>query len=440
MSEILLDGNVAFLPGISAAVMVEQPSVKPSSPQVKKTTSSEIIPWGDNNSLPQDVIETTSKSTEFMPLLEKKMAIVYARGFFPSEIIGYDDEGNYKFKPIFDPEILAFLRQNNIERFCQEYLMDFGMFFNCFDELLLSKDRSKIVQIVHQETAYCRYKKTNTKGILDEVVINANWPNAKYDSEESIKIPLVDPYNLNRVQDLRDSKHQRIVYPTHYSTPGKSYYQLAHNYGWIASGWADVSAAIPKWKTALMKNQITVKYLIRIPYTYWIQTYSDWDQKPELQATRKREKLAQVNAWLTDVENTGKSIMTEYGMDQQLQKEIPGWEIKAIDGNKFESGAYIEDSQEASAHLMRSLGIDSAIVGAGPGKKMGAGSGSDKRVAFDIAVATAAFYRNPLIEILNFIADYNGWNERYNNLLQWTWRDTIITTLDKGNDAEEVKQ
>lgn len=438
--DVQFDNNVAFMPGISAAVMMESPAVQPTSPKVKETLSSEIIPWGDNNSLPQDVIEITSASTEFMPLLEKKMAIIYGRGFYPAEIIGYNDDSSYKLKPIFDLEILEFLRKNNIERFSQEYLMDFGMFFNCFDELLVSKDRSKIVQIIHQETAYCRYKKANSKGILDKVVINANWPNAKIDNEESNTIDLIDPYNLNRVEDFKNSSIKKVIYPTHYSTPGKSYYQLAHNYGWISSGWADVSAAIPKWKTALMKNQITVKYLIKIPYTYWKQAFDDWEAKPELQAQRKKEKLTQVNTWLTDVENTGKSIMTEYGLDQNLQKEIQGWQIEAIDSKKFESGAYIEDSQEASAHLMRSLGIDSAIVGSGPGKKMGAGSGSDKRVAYDIAVATAAFYRNPLIEIMNFISDYNGWNEKYNNLLQWTWRDTIITTLDQGNDAKEVSQ
>ncbi|MNH20583.1 hypothetical protein D3C79_803600 [compost metagenome] len=121
--------------------------------------------------------------------------------------------------------------------------------------------------------------------------------------------------------------------------------------------------------------------------------------------------------------------MSEYATSASGEK-MHGWEIIPIE-DKLKEGAYIEDSQEASAHLMRAMGLDATLVGAGPGRNMGAGSGSDKRIAFNIYVALLQPYRDVILEPLNFISDYNGWTERIEGLT-WRFREAKLETLDKG--------
>jgi hypothetical protein len=222
-----------------------------------------------------------------------------------------------------------------------------------------------------------------------------------------------------------NSNLYKVVYPISYPTPGKAYYQLAHWDSFRTSGWLEVAALIPKYKLALMKNQMSIKYHIEIPFSYWTKKFKDWDAKPELQLQRKQDESNRLNKFLTDVENTGKSIMTEFEYDKASGKEYAGWKIKSVSAEK-QDGKFIEDAQEASSYLMRALGVDPAIVGAGPGKNIGAGSGSDKRVAFNIYVSLLQAYRDAILEPLMFVADYNGWFKKYDENLVFRFHENSM--------------
>lgn len=161
-----------------------------------------------------------------------------------------------------------------------------------------------------------------------------------------------------------------------------------------------------------MKNQMRINYLISIPTTYWAAAYADWNTlTPEEQSNRKKTKLTEVNDRLTGVENAGKSIMIEVGVDVNGEK-LPGWDITVLE-DKLKDGSYIEDSQEASAHLLRALGLDGTLVGAGPGRNLNAGGGSDKLIAFNMYVALLGAQRQVVDEPVYFAARYNGYYERY---------------------------
>ncbi|MOA12613.1 hypothetical protein D3C78_1326240 [compost metagenome] len=81
---------------------------------------------------------------------------------------------------------------------------------------------------------------------------------------------------------------------------------------------------------------------------------------------------------------------------------------------------------------MRALGIDGTLVGDGPGKKMGAGSGSDKRIAYNIYCSLLQTHRDKLLKPLDFIADFNGWTDRLQGL-KFRFRDIRLETLDKSH-------
>ena len=100
--------------------------------------------------------------------------------------------------------------------------------------------------------------------------------------------------------------------------------------------------------------------------------------------------------------------MVTFVSDPRYNKEYQGWKIEAID-NKIKDGIYIEDSNEASSHLLYALSMDPTIIGSQPGSKLGSGSGSDKQVAFNIYIDTVKAHQDLILEPFRWIAEYNGW-------------------------------
>lgn len=427
MEDIIHDGNVTLIlsKGVSVYAETEKPKARPTSPLLKESSSGEVIaPWGDSNDFPQQIIKIASVNPEIPTLLDNKVRVTYAKGIFAAKITGYDNNQNEILEVIKDDEMARWFRVSQFNRYLLEALTDFYWFFNAFPELIISRDRSIINQISVNAAESCRWEKMNSSGISQNIFVNANFPNAKATDPETTKIPVIDPYDVNKVQALKEKSNVfKVVYPINYPTPGKTYYQLAHWDSIRSSGWLEVAALIPKYKLSKMKNQMSLKYHIEIPYEYWSNKYKDWETKPNLKESRKQEESERLNKFLTDVENTGKSIITEFSFDKITGKEFPGWKIKTI-GAEEQKGTLLEDAQEASSYLMRALGVDPAIVGAGPGKNIGAGSGSDKRVAFNIYVSLLQTYRDAILEPLQFIADYNGWYDKHGENLVFRFRET----------------
>lgn len=434
--------DLVYLPGVKAVGMTDR-NKQPTRPVVKDPENEAILgkiqPWGEDNDFPQQLAELGSNSTIIGPTLEKKVNFLYGKGVKPFVVTDIDDAGNEKLRALKSGEIQEiddFILRTNLQRYILEAANDFYWFLNPFPELILSKNRKKIKQIVAQEATYCRW------GIMDEregrskyCYINANWP----DTEEKYikKVATIDPYAYDRFEQLRHGNEWKYIYPLSYPSPGKSYYQLVPWYAASMSGWLDVAQAIPKWKKALMANQISIKYIIKVPAYWWEWKYPDWNEKKNLQKKRKETEYKKVETFLTGEENAGKPFMTTFKYSHQMQKELPGWSIEAVD-NKMKDGMYIEDSQEASAHLLYALGVDPTLVGFSPGGKnrSGGGSGSDKRVAYNMYIETIEPHRDIILEPLRFISQYNGWPSE----LRWKFTYSQIATLQGGQETTQNVQ
>lgn len=397
-----------------------------------ENTSEKVAYWGDENDFPQKVIEDAELSTELPALLDWKARVLQGRRVLPF-IENYDDEsGDFKYTFVDDEEIREFLNQLTTKRYFREAATDFKWFWNVFPELIKSESGDKIVQIVAADASFCRWSKMNNKGKIERCYINANWPDAKVDDPETIDRKVIDIYAKDPIGDLKkDRATTNIIYPITYPSPGKVYYQLAPWNGYRTSGWQKIAQSVPKSKAKMTAHLLSAKYILQIPFGYWPAIYKDWEKlKPEEQLEKKKAKVKEINDKLTGDENAGKTILVEVGFDAN-GKEIPGWKIEPIKGHEVNK-EQLEDSREASEHLMRALGVDPTLVGDGPGKKMGGGSGSDKRIAFNITVALMQPYRDVILEPLYFIADYNGWLQKYPNLVFRTI-EIKLETLDKNH-------
>lgn len=434
---LALVGGGQLIVDIGEVLNLGELKTKPVSPQIKEQSQSEVAIWGEENNFPQQVIEIAELSTELPALLDWKARLLIGRGVVAMQKVFNADKKKWEYEAVQDDEIDLFLTDTTTKRYFYEAATDLYWFANIFPELIKSKDGKSIAYIGTQDASFCRWSKMNKKGVVENCYINANWPDAKVSDEETTTVDVIDPYDFERVENTRNSKKERYIYPVSTPSPGKIYYQLAPWNGFITSSWAEISRAVPKSKNALMKQILSAKFILQIPFSYWPMAYKDWTKlTEEQQMAKKKAKVKEINEQLTGIEATGRTILVEVGMDPLTGKEIPGWKIIPIESG-IKGGESLEDSREASQHLRQSLDLDPTLVGEGPGKSIGAGSGSDKRVAFNMKVSMLGPHRELLLEPLYFIADYNGWRKKYPRL-EFKFIEVELETLDKGKTSSEV--
>lgn len=410
-----------------------EPAKKPDAPKPQlEDYSDEVSFWGEENDFPQTIIEAVESSTELAPLLDWKARVMQGRELLPFKLKGWDPVNKrMEYEFVNDPEILEFLTNRITQRYLREAAVDFFYFWNVFPDMIKSVDGEKIAYLGTHDASWCRWGKMDDKGNIDKCFVSPDWPNANTSDKKNVpSFKVIDPYDYNAVEKLKsDTGTDRFVFPISYPSPGKAFYQLAPWNGFITTQWAKIARSIPKAKESQQSKILSAKYILQIPVNYWPTVHKDWHKKkPEEQRDIKKTKVKEINEDLTGTKNTGKTILTEVGYDEN-GREIPAWKIIPIESVTKE-GEHLEDSREASEHLMRALGVDPTLVGDGPGKKMGSGSGSDKRVAFNIYVALQQPYRDVILEPLKFIAEYNGWVKKHPGLT-FRFVEIEIETLDK---------
>lgn len=388
-------------------------ALEPSTPQKQYLGygPGDVAPWGEDNLFPHQVLRDIENNTILPSLLEKKTSVMYGDGLCYGIVEGYDSDGNEVFKRQSIPEIDKFMKQSRLNRYAFEALSDINTFANAFPELVLSKDRKKIVGISTQEAIWCRYQKPQD-GQLQNVYINANWDYSAWPGDEyTYTVPIIDPYYdaVGNLQAREDSF--KYIYPISIPSPDKAFYQLASWNSVRRSGWLDVMAAIPNFKKMLFKNQLSVKYIVEIHHLYWDWKYGDWEGKT-LDERRGliESELKGFNDVMSGTNGAGKTVMTTT-IRTAKGEDVAAFKVTAID-DKLKDGIYIEDSHEAASHIYTAVGVPSALMGTSPGKSSsggGAGGGSEPRVLFNNLISTSTFQQSLVLEPLELISDYNNW-------------------------------
>ncbi|OIN56778.1 hypothetical protein [Arsenicibacter rosenii] len=418
--------------GSTAPAAGAKPSAAKPDTNLLTSQFGDIMNWGDDNALPQRIIELYNRDPIIPATLGKLMTMLVGRGIMAvQETI--DDNGKDKDIRVNDLQINRFLRSIQTKQYLREMSGDLSWFFNGFPEMILSRDRSEIVQIHPLNAEECRYGKMTDAGDLPYVYLSSEWE--KGYTREPKQLSAIDPYRIDRVDWLRDSSLYKCVYPLKFPTPGKRVYALPHHYAIVESGWLDVHLAIPTFKKFLLKNQISIKYHWKIDFEYWKVRYGEiWDKadaKKRMQI--QRDWITEQTRALANMEKSGVSIVTPMAYDPRDQKAQQRELIKIEEiKDSSKEGKYIEDNLEAAANIFYALGLDPVISGFAGGDKMGSRSGgSDKREGYLIALQMLNFFRDLLLEPIQFVAEYNGWTDRHPDLA-FRFKDTILTTLDTG--------
>lgn len=402
--------QTAYLRQSSAVVSVKSVSTGgAATAPIKSTFSDEVDsgehqPWTTTDDYPKvSRIKVEDSSTAF-PLIMKKVGMMFGKGLIYYKEVKTAEGVTYDFPDV--PEINEFIFRNDCSYLMMERMMDYILLNNVFCEYIKNDSNSQIFNLNHLEAEFSRFGTVKGKDVID-IKYKGDWESS--DTPEIL--PFVSKRNKYNKAELEKLKKSFVVHSC-FPSPGRTLYAKSPLHGVLKDkGWLDYANSVPEIMNAVNENAMNIKYHIQIPEDYWKTINKDWISLD--QNTRDEyinAKLVEMDNFLSGSKNAYKSFITHFSTDPVTGKKLVGWEIEAID-DKTKADKFLTSLQEADTQISRSIGIDTSLSGIqAAGGKMGAGSGSDKRVGFQNSIAMS--YADSLIitEPLRIAQYYNGWD------------------------------
>lgn len=446
-------GAVGLLRGSKSVVTVEARSttlfrVPDKEPQPFKKLGKDmpgIVSWGDNNRLPQELIEKIYLN----PVTASGILFNIQMGYGNGIEYGYWEMNNNKkvWIPAYDEKIEEFFENNDIQGYLLEQLTDMVTFFNVFPELIFNADGNVITNIKSKEAAFSRWSELDKikrrilfhyysgkwhktpdpeTEIFATEVLDMNYPlehlKVLCGQMPDVSFEKMDAKAFNYV---KEQKRYSFIVPIGFPTPGKGYYNRPYYTSIFDSSWYDFSGKIPEFKLAMMANQATIKYHVQLAHDYFETIFKhEGITGQEEQKARIKKEYNDIDAYLKDTKNTGKSLVSfiRYTADG---KELPRVKITVLE-NHYKGGEYLEDSEEASNIMSYAMGVHPSLMGSAPGKSKSI-NGTEARELFIIKQALMRPLRDRLLRPLYMVKAINKWNSR----IRFQIPDTVLVTQDK---------
>ena len=400
---ILGKGKAIVTPATTKTDAAKTKNIEPYDPSPREWSY-----WGDDNLFPQGVLSDLEKNSVAWRALDKRKRVHFGRGIVAYRDITSAVSGKPDREIVKDPDVVEFFRVNQINKRWPDLIGSLEIFANGWIEFILNKGKERINKVYIKDPAYSRLAKMEEKSLrIPSLFYSAQWAySPSEDTGTVVRIPMWD----SNKYDGSTYPDGNFIYPVYYRSFNKSYYHLAVWNSVRANKWMDIANKVPVLKSSIMKNQMTIKYHITIPDDYFTQRYPSPNFTKEEQEAKRKEVLDDMNEFLADVENSGKTFVTFAFYNKIKQEYLTGWKIEVID-NKLQESAYLPDSQAANSEILFAIGVDPCLIGAGlPGGKLGAGSGSDKREAYWMLNADMGPDRQVSLDPLYFIRDFNKWD------------------------------
>lgn len=430
-------GGLTYLPEAKALIAMKPSREIFTEPDSVKTIGDyKIVPWGDDNNMPANIIEKIEKNEVVSANLEFNVLMAYGTGIKPMRRIL--DKGKLQgYEEVFDnEEVLNFFEDNDIAGYFLEQLTDLKIFYNVFPEIILSNDKKKIVMLRSKEASFSRWGQIEKgAGRITKHYYSSKWGDNP--NKENITVSEVldrfNPYESLNEYITKGIKEPRFIVPVNFPSAGRTYYQRASWWSIFQSGWYDFSVMIPEAKKALMKHRFAVKYIIYLSPKYFDSIFKQEGidkNNTEAVAARVDQEHQMFSDFLTGSDKAGKGIVSLKEMIHSTQgaKEEKYIEVVSIDVAK-EGGEFIEDSAEVNSIISYAMGIDLDM----PGKKTGGMSGTDKRERFMIKQALMKPFRDRIMRPLTLIKRFNKWPSD----IVIAVPDIEFTTLDKNKSGKQ---
>lgn len=407
------------------------------------------IDWarrGRNNDLPYLILKKIGANVTVGSNVEHKEKIVMGDGVMVYRKKRSAD-GSVVMEELLEsdaPEVFGFMTDNDYEQLRQEIANDLIIFGDAFVQYVFNnEDRPRLVQVKALESACSRIS------LIDEETGRIEWHGYSAEWQKGTVTDLVATPLLHRQTPLLDlrvrmgiepnekglkelGKERVYVHNLRISTPGRFYYSKPYWWSLFVSGWYDFATAIPVYKKSLIKNQMSIRYLVYIKETFYEGLYKELgiaDTEDEKKANARREFLESIEKYLTGEDNAGKSFVSYFRYDKLKGFQDKDVIIEPLKQEKV-GGEYIEDSEEVSNTICYAMGVHPSIIGASPGKSKNI-NGTEARELFIIEQALMKRYQELTLAPLYAAKMMNGWDKD----IYFSVVNTQLTTLDKGTGA-----
>lgn len=385
--------------------------------------------WGKDDRFPTTLREKIEQVPMAGQAIYKLIALMYGNslGYYRNADRQSD---NNRIKRAYIPKVEQFLRRNRIPlRWLVPQFGDYRYYMNCFSEMILSKDKQQITGIYHKSAEHCRRSIQNPDTLYSEYLLYSPSFACGYPEYDKVKrVPIFDWQDEERF--LRRLVGYKFAWHSRFETPGAIYYARPFWVGLFRkNGWVDASIAVPEIVNAMMKNQISLKYQINIPESYFVTRYPEWNSYT---AKRKdqifKSLVTTINTMLSGTENAYRSVAFYFQDDVMGGSNSFGKvEIIPID-DKIKRDSWVPSAEKSDAQVVQGLGLHPSQVGLAPeGGKMGAGSGSDQRESYNTQITINTLDQDIVLEPLNFVAEFNSrtdpdWDVSF--FIDHTWHTT----------------
>lgn len=447
-----LDAHTAFLSGSRTMVITEPVPLyftahEPKSlPGAMAEKYPKMVPWGEDNNLPQLIEAKVAKDYFMSPNMLFNVLTGYGEGIMPvrriiegSQVLHVPYTGN--------PEVRIFFEENNTVSYLLEQLTDLNYFFSVFPELIFNAengDKRKIVQIASKEAMFSRWaemeKEGKQKGHIKYHYYSSKWGEGAQTDNDIVATPVLD--RVSPVRHLREmmkedegkgvtARRNRVIVPVCLPTPGKPYYPKPYWYALFESGVHDFGQKIMPFKNAALDNMSNIRFVIELGPGYFEEIFRrERIMEDKEQEKRRKKEYADFDKFLKGVKNTHKSIITFQKMGPD-GKPYPMVVIKQIESKI--GGELIADNEEVANLTAYAQGVHPSLVGAAPGKTKTI-NGTEARELFILKQTMQKPLRDLLLLPFYITKAINQWPED----LYFSIPNIQLTTLDKNPTGQQT--
>ena len=403
----------------------------------------EVVAWGADNQLPYQLKEKVEKNSVMSQDKFFNVLTCYGRGLEYMDVATRNEKNPL---PTSDTEIKRFFIRNNMKRFFAEQVTDLKYYFFCVCVVILNRERTRIVRLVHKDACHVRFQKADENGRIKNILF-ADWKDSNQPENVEV-LPLLDEYDplgdlMARADKERDPLGIFKVMPRQYTkfaivcrmpTVGCHYYPIPYWSATLRDGWYDIYGLLTAAKKSKIRNGQNIRYHVEINTEFWENRARERGISLNTQAfvDMKDDFVQQLKEYLGGSENSDKLIWSEFNalMDGKERHNI---KINVVDTSKA-GNEYNDDVAEASNVLAYSDNVHPNLAGATPGKSQMNNSGSDKRELFTLKQTLETMPHDMMMTVHNTVIYFNGWEEK-------VYPDVpmiILTTLDQNTDAKQV--
>lgn len=398
-----------------------------------------VLTWGKNNDFPHLADEIISGTSVLNTGLKFLRQLTIGQGLFPCQVTGYDDKGNEQLSPFNDKVLVALLNSRTVRKYTEKVSRDYFKYGAGFC-LLVPNINGKIIGIQSVNAKFVRITAPDANG-LQKAIVSGGWPTSPGLNGDVVQVyDVLNDYDPDMHLELLKRNgliRKPVMYcvrdtwsnEEHYSEPvWLSAYRL---------GWIEIAHMVPTFLKHAYENQVTWKWHVQIPYSYWEHRFPRDDSRYDTPDKRKIAidvAMREIENNLCGTDNAEKPLVTHYSVNEMNGKTEEKWEITALD-NKYKGGENLVTSAAANSEILFSLMVNPNVFGAGMpgGSYAGNQGGSNIREAFLVNIANAWIDRQTFLDPVNLLMKELGYTD-----VEIRYRNTVLVTLDKGAGTQKT--